>query len=138
MTTNFKKIKRKTHITSIVSYPVYPAKMGGQKGIACFYSAFSKLVPVTMVSTKNNGIPEQLNAEFLPIINENKSRYYNPLLFITLKKIINKNKSSHVILEHPYLGWLGLLLKWFCNVKLVIHSHNIESLRFKSKLNPGL
>jgi hypothetical protein len=106
--------------------------MGGQKGIACFYSAFSKLLPITIVSTSNNGSPEHLNAEFLPVISNKKSRYYNPFLFFVIKKVINKNKSTHLILEHPYQGWLGLLLKWICNVKLVIHSHNIESLRFKS------
>jgi glycosyltransferase involved in cell wall biosynthesis len=106
--------------------------MGGQKGIACFYSAFSNLLPVTIVSTNNNGTPEHLNAEFLPIITDKKIRYCNPILFYTIKKIINKNKSTHLIIEHPYMGWLGLLLKWFCKVKLVVHSHNIESLRFKS------
>lgn len=25
-----------------------------------------------------------------------------------------------------------MLLKWFCKIKLIVHSHNIESLRFKS------
>jgi glycosyltransferase involved in cell wall biosynthesis len=37
-----------------------------------------------------------------------------------------------VIVEHPYYGWMGLLLKRFCNVNLIIHSHNIESERFKT------
>ena len=36
------------------------------------------------------------------------------------------------MLIHPYYGWLGILLKIFTKVKLVINSHNIESLRFKS------
>ena len=106
--------------------------MGGQKGIACFYTAFSNLVPVTIVSTKNNSTPENLNADFLPVINDKKSRYFNPLLFFTLKKIIKENRTTHLIIEHPYMGWLGLLLKWFCKIKLIVHSHNIESLRFKS------
>lgn len=35
-------------------------------------------------------------------------------------------------MEHPYYGWLGSLLKRSCNIKLLVHSHNIESLRFKS------
>jgi hypothetical protein len=120
------------HITSIVSYNIYPAKMGGQKGIACFYAAFSNLIPLTIVSTKNNDSPENLNASFLPIINNKKSRYFNPFLFFSIKHIIKKNLSTHLIIEHPYMGWLGILLKWFCKVKLIVHSHNIESLRFKS------
>jgi len=36
------------------------------------------------------------------------------------------------MMEHPYYGWLGILLKRFLKVKLLIHSHNIEGLRFKS------
>ncbi len=36
------------------------------------------------------------------------------------------------MLEHPYYGWLGYVLKRFLKVKLIIRSHNIEGLRFKS------
>ncbi len=106
--------------------------MGGQKGIACFYEAFSTLLPVTLVSTKNNEYPKELAAEFLPILSNHFSRYFNVFLLIRLSKIINKRKSTHIILEHPYLGWMGIILQLFLKVKVIIHSHNIESLRFKS------
>jgi glycosyltransferase involved in cell wall biosynthesis len=106
--------------------------MGGQKGIACFYEAFSKLLPVSLISTKNNDAPNNLAASFLPILSNTSSRYYNPFLIFSLRKITSKNNSTHLILEHPYLGWLGILAKLFFGIKLVIHSHNIESLRFKS------
>ncbi len=106
--------------------------MGGQKGIACFYGAFSSLLPVTLVSTKNNANPGNIEFEFLPILSNSTNRYYNPFLLVTLKKIIQERKSTHLILEHPYYGWLGILLKLFFKIKLVVHSHNIESLRFKS------
>lgn len=105
--------------------------MGGQKAIAYFYSAFSKLVPATLISTKDNGNPENLSADFAPVLAE-RNRYLNPFLFFEIKKILKKNNSTHLILEQPFLGWLGILLKLFCNVKLVVRSHNIESLRFKS------
>jgi glycosyltransferase involved in cell wall biosynthesis len=106
--------------------------MGGQKGIALFYQFLSKKTDVTLISTRNNERPVELNAEFLPILTDSKWRYINPLFFFTILKIFKKRKSTHLLLEHPYLGWLGLLIKSFCNIKLVIHSHNIESLRFKS------
>ena len=127
--------EKNKHITAIAPYSIFPAKMGGQKGIACFYSAFSELLPTTLVSTQNNGSPENIHAEFLPVLSNNKSRYINPYLFFIVNRIIKKNKSTHLILEHPYLGWLGLMLKWYCNIRLVVHSHNIESLRFKSMGN---
>lgn len=106
--------------------------MGGQKGIASFYKSFSKLLAVTIVSTKNNENSGGLDAEFLPVLSNSQTRYCNPFLFFTIKKIIRKRKSSHLILEHPYYGWLGILIKWLLKTKLIIHSHNIESLRFKS------
>jgi glycosyltransferase involved in cell wall biosynthesis len=56
----------------------------------------------------------------------------NPFLFFPIRKLIREKKITHLILEHPYYGWLGLLLKYFCGVKLIIHSHNIENQRFKS------
>jgi glycosyltransferase involved in cell wall biosynthesis len=37
-----------------------------------------------------------------------------------------------LIIEHPYYGWLAVWLKKFCNITLIVHSHNIEALRFKS------
>ena len=120
------------HVTAIASYPIYPAKMGGQKGIALFYGAFSKLVPVTLVSTKTNTEPENLNAEFIKLLSGSKWRYVNPLLFFKVRKILKARKSTHLVLEHPYYGWLGILLKWFTRIQLVVHSHNIESRRFKT------
>src|SRR5690606_31613946 len=33
---------------------------------------------------------------------------------------------------HPYLGWLGWMLKKFCGVKLIYHCHNVEFERFKT------
>lgn len=85
-----------------------------------------------MISTKNNAFPHESNISFLPLLSNSRSRYINPFLIFSLKKIIQKKGLTHLIIEHPYYGWLGILLKWSCNIKLVLRSHNIESLRFKS------
>ena len=106
--------------------------MGGQKGIALFYEYLSRLLPVSIISTKNNEFPGDTRIQFLPLLSNYKLRYANPFLFLKLKAILIKTRSTHLVLEHPYYGWLGLLLKWSGNIKLVVHSHNIESLRFKS------
>lgn len=120
------------HIVALAPYRIYPAKMGGQKGIALFYQYLSSLLPVTLVSTKNNAAPENLQAEFLPVLGDSRIRYMNPFLIGVFKKIIKERKASHLLIEHPYYGWLGILLKMITGIKLVVHSHNIESLRFKS------
>jgi polysaccharide biosynthesis protein PslH len=119
------------NVLSIVSYPFLPAKMGGQKGIAFFYQYLSQQVNVVCVTTKANDT-ENVNYKVLNILSNKPIRYINVFYFFKLKKIIAKNNITHLILEHPYYGWLGLLLKKFCKVKLIIHSHNIEAARFKS------
>ena len=120
------------HIVAIAPYHIFPAKMGGQKGIACFYAAFSKCVDVTLVSVKSNALPDHFSGTFMPVMPNAKSRYFNPFSIFTFLKIIRKQQGTHLILEHPYLGWMGFLLKKITDVKLIIHSHNIESARFKS------
>jgi hypothetical protein len=120
------------NVLSIVSYKFLPPEMGGQKGIAFFNRYLSRLVTFNCVTIQDN---TELSAEGYPIKNilsNSSSRYINPFYFFTLSRIIRNQKITHLIIEHPYYGWLGILLKWFCKVKLIVHSHNIESLRFKS------
>lgn len=119
-------------ILGIASYKIYPAKMGGQKGVALFYKYLSAITPVTLITTANNGMPNSNTINCMPILSNGKLKYINLLYFFGIKKIIKQKAITHIILEHPYYGWLGILLKWFTGCKLIIHSHNIEALRFKS------
>ncbi|HMJ45943.1 MAG TPA: glycosyltransferase [Ferruginibacter sp.] len=121
-----------TRILSLVSYKFLPPDMGGQKGIAFFNRYLSRHTELSCVTIKENS---QVNTEDYPIKNilsNSRLRYINLFYFFSLSRIIRENKITHLILEHPYFGWLGLLLKWFCKIKLVVHSHNIESQRFKT------
>lgn len=119
------------NILCLVSYNFLPAKMGGQKGIASFYTFYSKEVNITCVTTKSND-PSEADYEVLNILSDSAQRYINLGYFFTLRNIIKTKKISHLQIEHPYYGWLAILLKWFCAVQVIIHSHNIESIRFKS------
>ncbi|MBC7828796.1 MAG: glycosyltransferase family 4 protein [Chitinophagaceae bacterium] len=120
------------NVLSIVSYPVLPALVGGQKGIALFYKYFSKYVNLVCVATKKNDPLKAEGYTVLNILSNSPFRYINIFYFFTLKKIIRERKISHLLLEHPYYGWLGVLLKKFCGIKLIVHSHNIEALRWKA------
>ncbi len=118
-------------VLSLVSYKFLPPDMGGQKGIAFFNRYLSKEINLTCVTIHDNSG----HAEPYPvkaILSNSKLRYINLFYFFTLSKIIREENISHVIIEHPYYGWLGILLKWFCKVKLIVHSHNMEALRFKT------
>jgi len=120
------------NIISLVSYPFLPAKSGGQKGIALFYKYFSVHHAITIVTTRQNQSAFAEGYELTPILSDSPARYINPLLFFTLRKLIREKKATHLILEHPYYGWLGILLKKFCGIRLIIHSHNLEGNRWKS------
>ncbi len=119
-------------IVSIVSYPFLPAKTGGQKGIALFYKYFSRSCRLTVISTKKNSIAAAEGYEVINSISNSKLRYINIFLFFSIYKTIKRLNATHLLLEHPYYGWLGILLKRASGVKLVVHSHNIELLRWKS------
>ena len=101
------------NVLSIVSYNFLPANMGGQKGIAFFYNFLSKKVNLTCVTTKSNDASYAKGYTVLPILSESKFRYINLFYFFTLKKIIKQKQITHLIIEHPYYGWLGILLKTF-------------------------
>lgn len=118
-------------VASLVSYQVMPAKMGGQKGIYLFLKYFSRYCNVTCYTIQKN-IPGGNEAFMVKnILSNHRLRYINPAYFFILKKEFRKNDITHLIIEHPYYGWLGILLKWFTKVKFIVHSHNIESLRFR-------
>jgi polysaccharide biosynthesis protein PslH len=119
-------------VLSLTPYRVLPAIMGGHKGIALFNEYLAKKVTLTVASVKSNDFSLAKGYRMLPVFSDSPLRYINLYYFFALRKIVRQNNIRHVIVEHPYYGWLGLLLKWFCGCKLIIHSHNIEALRWKS------
>ncbi|MFT3751197.1 MAG: glycosyltransferase [Agriterribacter sp.] len=124
---------KQIRVLAIAPYRFLPAVNGGQKNIALFYKYFSALIPLTCVTVKGTTKSQaDGNYNLLTIFSNNPLRYINPFYFFSLKKIIRERSITHVLLEHAYYGWLGWLLKKFTGIKLVIHSHNIEGLRFKS------
>jgi polysaccharide biosynthesis protein PslH len=119
-------------IISIVSYPFLPAKLGGQKGIALFNKYFSRHCRLICITIQKN---EPASAEGYQVINaisNSPLRYINIFLFFSIYKMVKKYNATHLILEHPYYGWLGMLVKRATGVQLVVHSHNIEAARWKT------
>ena len=119
-------------VISLVSYPFLPARVGGQKGVALFYKYFSRWFNVVCVTTQKNDPAAAEGYEVLNILSNSPLRYLNPFYFFTLRRLIRQRQATHLILEHPYYGWLGVLVKWTTPVRLVVHSHNIEALRWKT------
>lgn len=120
------------NVLSLVSYKFLPPTMGGQKGIALFYQYFSKHVQLSCITTENNDPAYASGYELINTLSNSALRYVNIFYFFRLRRLIRQKRITHLILEHPYYGWLGILLQKFTGVKLVVHSHNIEGLRWKS------
>ena len=121
-----------TKILSLVPYKIFPAIAGGQKNSALFNDYLSQECSLVCVTVKSNEPQYAKDYELLNVLSNAPSRYINLFYFFTLRSIIRRYRITHLVIEHPYYGWLGLLLQAFTPVRLVVHSQNIESTRWKS------
>lgn len=119
-------------VLSLVSYKFYPPATGGQKNIAYFYRYLARELDLTCVSVNSNEAAPNESYQLLNVLGNHALRYVNPFYFFTLRRIIKEKGITDLLVEHPYYGWLAVLLKWSCKVNLLIHSHNIEGIRFRS------
>ena len=119
-------------IVSIIPYKVLPAKLGGEKGIAIFNEYVGELVPITAITTRSNDVSEAKHYTVINSITDNRIRYINPFLYFRIRKLIRQTKATHLLIEHPYFGWLAWLIRHTIPVQWVVHSQNIEYMRSKS------
>jgi len=124
--------KEPLKILSIIPYKILPARLGGEKGIAVFNEYLAKQVELTGVTTNNNDPALAKGYTLLNFLSDSRTRYGNLFLIARLGKLISSLKITHLLTEHPYYGWLASILRKSCNVKWVMHSHNIEYMRSKS------
>lgn len=119
-------------VLNIVSYPYLPSFSGGHKLIAHFNQYLGEQCVLHVAGTVDNDQSLVKNYTFHPVLKKGKLRYADLSAFFRLKKIIRQNQIKTIIVEHPYLGWLGLLLKKTCGCRLIIHTHNVEYQRFRT------
>ncbi|HEV7333525.1 MAG TPA: glycosyltransferase family 4 protein [Flavisolibacter sp.] len=114
----------------IVSYNVFPPHMGGQKGIVHFYEHLKQHHSIVMAVSNDNEIIDT-GYPVKNILFNNRHIALNLLRLHQLKTIIKKEKIDGIIAEHSYTGWIAWLLKKWTGKPFFIHSHNIETSRFK-------
>ncbi len=119
------------NVLTLVPYKIFPPRFGGQKSIAQFNEYLSEYHNLFCVTIKANS-PSSASYEIFNVLSDSKWRYANIFNFFRLRKILRQQEITHVILEHPYFGWLGWLVKNYCGVKLIIRSQNVEAERFHS------
>ncbi len=120
------------NVLNIVSYPYLPYFSGGQKLIAQFNQYLGEQCSLHVAGTSDNDSTFAKNYTFHSLLSKSRLRYADLRSFFRLKKLITDQQISTVIIEHPYLGWLGWLLKKACKIKLIVHTHNIEYERFRT------
>lgn len=119
-------------VLNIVPYPYLPYFSGGQKLIAHFNHYLGEQCVLHVAGTADNDAALANTYTFHPVLKKSRFRYADIGSFFRLQKLIRKEKIDTVIIEHPYLGWLGWILKMSCNIQLIVHTHNIEYERFRT------
>ena len=119
-------------ILCIAPYQFIPYFSGGQKYIAEFTRYLAKKTALTVISTGDNKPGQEDTYTFLPYLDKERTRYIDIGLVWQLHSLIKKNKYDAIIWEHPYYGWLAMILQWLTGIYTIIHTHNIEYQRFRS------
>jgi glycosyltransferase involved in cell wall biosynthesis len=123
-------------ILSLVWFKIYPPHFGGQKGIALFNRELSRYYEVDCLCSENNEVVADAGCNILPELPIAKSQFINPFAWIRIQKQTIRKNYSWIILEFPYYAFVGRGLKR-PDRKLIIHTHNIETERFRSFRKTG-
>lgn len=118
-------------ILAIAPYKILPARNGGERYITSFFSALAGFCKLDVVSVRKNEAPA-LPYSLHRLFADSPTRYINPLNVLKLAKLVKQQQVQVVLVEHPYMGWMTVLLRLFTGVPFVVQSHNIEAQRFKT------
>lgn len=121
-------------IGSIIPYKISPPVQGGEKHIYYFQKYISQISDLSIFTVEENNNLKDIPATIDTILGSSKKkwRYINPRVFFKLKRILNERDKQVFIIEHPYYAWLAYCIKKATGIPYAIHSHNIESERFKT------
>lgn len=104
---------------------------GGQKGIALFNQYLGEQYPLVCLCAITNEPAEGLSYKLLRQLPVNKRQFINPFSWQRIKNTAIAEKATHIILEHPYHAIAACRTQNATGAKLILHSHNIESQRFR-------
>jgi glycosyltransferase involved in cell wall biosynthesis len=117
---------------SIVWYRVLPPEYGGQKGIADFNECLGEKVSLTCLCSRNNKTDRNLPYKLLTNLPVSRFQFWNRNVRKQILSFVSKQTFTHIIIEHPYHAWLGKY-KQQLRFRFIVHAHNIEHLRMKTR-----
>ena len=112
-------------IVSIVWFKIFPARFGGQKGIALFTRYLSQYFRIICLCSNDNEITDE-NFQVNPVLTSGKKQFFHLSGYNKILRLIKQSKCRYILLEHCYYGLVGVFLKRRLNKLLIVHSHNIE------------
>src|SRR2546423_10942336 len=113
---------------ALVRFRVFPALMGGQKGVVSFYKYLSHRINITLAVSVDNDLSPELDMK--KILQPNKWIFLNIFKLRKLASLVKARDIEVIIAEHSYPGWIAWLLHKTTGKPFIIHSHNIEARRF--------
>lgn len=118
-------------ILSLVWFKIYPPHFGGQKGIALFNKYLAEYFDIDCLCSHNNELTTDAGCNVIPTLPVSKKQFIDPAAWMKIRKQLNSKNYNYIILEQPYYG---LIVQWLIQnkTKLIVHTHNIESQRFRS------
>lgn len=119
-------------VAVITSYKIFPAETGGQKFITNFLNELSKETKLHVICTKNNKVVNDPPFKLNYLLASNPYSYIDIVGFYKIYQFLKRENIQTLIIEHPYIGWMGILLKRILNIRLIVHTHNVEYLRFQT------
>jgi glycosyltransferase involved in cell wall biosynthesis len=120
------------HVLSICPYRYLPYTTGGEKYISQFNEHLGAISILHVAGVSENDSSIAKGYQLHHLLGSSRLRYVNFALFFSLKMFIKREGIQTIIVEHPYMGWLGILLKITTQVQMIVHTHNVEYQRFKS------
>lgn len=118
-------------LLSLTSFKIFPPHMGGQKGVFYFYKYLSNYHDIHMVVSRDNTEAIETTLPVYPMLYPNKEMIRNLFIIRRLADLVRKLDIDCIIAEHSYTGWIAWLLKKMTGRPFAIHSHNLETYRFK-------
>lgn len=119
-------------ILTIAPYRILPVRSGGHAGIVSFHDYIGKICPDHVVSTKDNDEPLSYSFDLHRIFSEKPQRYIPLHKHKELIRIAKTYDVTAIICEHPYMALSAMILSKRLKIPWFLHSHNIESERFRT------
>jgi glycosyltransferase involved in cell wall biosynthesis len=120
-----------SRILSIVWYKIFPPVFGGQKGIAGFNQELSQHHELVCLCSNHNEAGSNIPYKVIPELPADQLQFIDPRVWSNIRSVTKQVAPEFIILEHPYHGIAAVKTAQAVAAKLIVHSHNIESERFR-------